>query len=242
MLQWVPFLSTGLAFASFITGGIVGKISFLLFPQRVYQLFALCGGILVGLIYELVTKTVEQFSETGFGIALGGAIGICLMFILESLFHNKKMNNKELTLQSSIILTIAIGIHNIPSGISLGANFLKGNNDLAFSLLGVLFFHILPEGIALVMLFLLAGKSFLKFSLPALILALILGIGTLIGLLIGNESLKLNSLLLGIAIASICYVAIVEIILKAIKNLRGIQFLTHFILGFIIVSTYLSFI
>jgi len=152
VLQWVPFLSTGLAFASFITGGIVGKISFLLFPQRVYQLFALCGGILVGLIYELVTKT------------------------------------------------------------------------------------------ALVMLFLLAGKSFLKFSLPALILALILGIGTLIGLLIGNESLKLNSLLLGIAIASICYVAIVEIILKAIKNLRGIQFLTHFILGFIIVSTYLSFI
>lgn len=241
MLQWA-FFTMGLALTSFLTGGFIGKMSLSFFPQRVYQLFALCGGILVGLIYELIIQTVNEYNETSLGLILGGVIGICLMFFLESLFHNKKMDKGELNLQSSLILTIAIGFHNLPAGMSLGANFLKGNHDLAFSMLGVLFFHILPEGIALVIPFLLAGRSFIKFGGPAFILAFILGLGTFIGLTVDNESLRFNSLLMGIAIGSILYVTFFEIILKAFKKLLFTKFLFNLLLGSTIIVIYLNFI
>jgi ZIP family zinc transporter len=84
------------------------------------------------------------------GIVLGILAGILMMVIAEKLLHkNLNVANRRLEyMHSFVLLFVAIGIHNLPTGLALGAA-MKDESFSLSPLLAALILHHIPEGMAL---------------------------------------------------------------------------------------------
>lgn len=123
----------------------------------------------------------------------------------------------DLFLRSGVILSLAVAIHNFPTGIALGSSLINSpalGKELAITMM----LHNIPEGVAIGLPLVLGGVSLIYIFLTVFLIGVPTGIGTYIGAEFGIIWPPFLALLLGLAIGTIIYVSLFEILKTAIES------------------------
>ena len=139
-----------------------------------------------------------------------------LHYTHEELYHQSRVIQKRDTmLRSGIIMLVAIGLHNIPEGIAIGAG---GSHDLRLGAVVALMIalHNIPEGMAIAAPLLSGGIHKGKVVLPTMLSGTTTVLGGLIGVLIGNVSDFAVAISLAAAGGAMLYVVFGEIIPQSV--------------------------
>ncbi|MBF0706799.1 ZIP family metal transporter (plasmid) [Alkalihalobacillus hwajinpoensis] len=216
-------------------GGLAGKGIYHLYQHKVEELYAMCGGMLIGVILlELLPESLATYGNIP--ITLGALLGVLVLVGMENVLAIYSEADGPHFWSSIILLVVAIAIHNIPAGISLGTTF--STNDLGLTLLATLFVHHIPEGMVLLYTLIFEEVSFIFFLLITFILSLVLSVSTYLGIHLDSTE-KWNGLLLGTAVGSFSFVALYEILWKVKGRLTTRDFLFYILVGFVIIMGYL---
>lgn len=90
---WIPMIVTFFSFGGLLLGGAVGIATRQLIEEKMHRLYALCGGILLGLLsLEIIPETFSSFEIIG--PILGIAIGILVMSLLDNYCHHPMIHKK----------------------------------------------------------------------------------------------------------------------------------------------------
>ena len=225
------------------------------------------GGIIALIFLELFLEAIEHFQNGIENQTLGAfytlliVAGVGLFFFLlhEGLHrlshhhehdendddecvdhaHSTELFNNNSILLASFIFLIAIAVHNIPEGLSLGIIFNTNSNGIPLEgiiMSFVLFIHNFLIGFTMCNSFLKSNKSF-KFSLsltslsslPAFILAIA-------GYFI--STISINDIYLGIIFAistgSLLYVLFIELLPQVFKEYKSRFSFLYILLGILI--------
>lgn len=238
---WLPIIVTFFSFGGLLLGGIVGLATKRIVEEQTFRLYALCGGILLGLLlFEIIPETFS--SHEIIGPILGSTIGILMMRLIDHYCHQFMIHkNDHQTWQTFLILSFAIFIHNLPSGFALGTAFTTHHESTLSFLLAIIIHHV-PEGLALIIAFLFTQHKYIPFILIILFLSIILGLSTAFGMIINSKTIHLPSLIMGSAIGSLGYVTIHEILWKAKQNLSLLSFLSWTVVGCLLIIVVMPFV
>lgn len=237
----VPII-TIFMFLGITLGGIFSFLFRFILGMKIERTFVFCGGLLLGLIlFELLPESFTQ--NSWMGIVLGILAGILSMSIAEKLLHkNLNVANGSLEyIRSFVLLLVAIGIHNLPTGLALGTTMKTDAFSLS-PLLAALILHHIPEGMALMGAMAFVESPSVLFVISAVFLAVVLGASIFIGFLIGDNSYKLNTLLFGGAIGTLSFVTFHEILWKAKRKMKFHEFGLYVLLGLLFVYMFLLLI
>lgn len=163
--------------------------------------------------------------------------GLLLIKLLDQTLHHQLQSVNLSSLQSFIIMAIAISLHNIPLGIAYGISSYSQINSTLFI---VSIFHQIPEGLALAVTFSKSNYSKYLLILISFCLSVTLGIGTIIGSISGGISIKLEGLITGITIGSILFVSCHELLWRSKTKGQINGFLTSITIGLIFVYLYFN--
>ena len=225
------------------------------------------GGIIALLFFELIIEAVEHF-QSGISDNLLGALytlliigGVGLIFFLmhEGLHklshhhehdknddedcvdhaHSTEVFNNNSILLASFIFLLAISIHNIPEGLSLGINFNSPGSTIPYQgiiMSVILLIHNFLIGFTMCNSFLHSNKSF-KFSLLLTTLsALPAYVFAICGYFI--STISLNEAFLGtifaISSGSLLYVLFIELLPQVFKEYKSKFTFLYILLGIII--------
>ncbi|EOW9527159.1 ZIP family metal transporter [Bacillus cytotoxicus] len=237
---WIPIIVTFFSFGGLLLGGAVGVVTRQFIEEKMHHLYALCGGILLGLLsIEIIPETFSNYKAVS--SILGIIIGILLMSLFDHHYHHSIVHTKkQQAWQTFLFLSFAIFIHNVPSGFALGSAFINHNESAIPFLLAVVIHHI-PEGLALIIPFLFTKHTYISFLIVIFLLSIILGTGTIFGIIMEGKAAHLQGLVMGSAIGSLGYVTIHEMLGKAVKNLSPIAFLFWSISGVLFITFFTFF-
>lgn len=225
------------------------------------------GGIIALLFFELIIEAVEHF-QSGISDNLLGALytlliigGVGLIFFLmhEGLHklshhhehdknddedcvdhaHSTEVFNNNSILLASFIFLLAISIHNIPEGLSLGINFNSPDSTIPYQgiiMSVILLIHNFLIGFTMCNSFLHSNKSF-KFSLLLTTLsALPAYVFAICGYFI--STISINEVFLGTIFAvssgSLLYVLFIELLPQVFKEYKSKFTFLYILLGIII--------
>lgn len=225
------------------------------------------GGIIALLFFELIIEAVEHF-QNGISDNLLGALytlliigGVGLIFFLmhEGLHklshhhehdknddedcvdhaHSTEVFNNNSILLASFIFLLAISIHNIPEGLSLGINFNSPGSTIPYQgiIMGVILLtHNFLIGFTMCNSFLHSNKSF-KFSLLLTTLsALPAYVFAICGYFI--STISINEVFLGtifaISSGSLLYVLFIELLPQVFKEYKSKFTFLYILLGIVI--------
>lgn len=225
------------------------------------------GGIIALLFFELIIEAVEHF-QSGISDNLLGALytlliigGVGLIFFLmhEGLHklshhhehdknddedcvdhaHSTEVFNNNSILLASFIFLLAISIHNIPEGLSLGINFNSPGSTIPYQgiiMSVILLIHNFLIGFTMCNSFLHSNKSF-KFSLLLTTLsALPAYVFAICGYFI--STISINEVFLGIIFAissgSLLYVLFIELLPQVFKEYKSKFTFLYILLGIVI--------
>jgi len=223
--------------------------------ERMTSIFlSFASGVMISIVFlELIPVSIEL---ANLAIAISGIIvGAVLVLILNNLmdkftsskkgskfhetfaefFHsNEIIANKSNMLRSGIIMLFAIGLHNIPEGLALGA---AGYHDakLGLALVIIIGLHNIPEGMAVSAPLIAGGLSKVKAALITLAVGSTTVIGAVIGVLLGGVSDIAVAISFSIAGGSMLYVVFAEILPQSIVSVKD-RVPTFFTLAGIIVG------
>jgi ZIP family zinc transporter len=228
------------AIAGIFGTGLGGLISAILFKKSsdtiTCCMLSFAGGVMTSIVcFGLIPEAIKLSSVivSIFGLILGIAIIMVLSRIVDSvtglkddelkvhhtpeeLYHEGNIiHGNSKMFRSGILMFLAIGLHNIPEGISIGAG---GSHDYHLGVLLALMIalHNIPEGMAVASP-LLAGsiKKWKAILLTALSGAPTL-LGGLIGVFIGNISDFAVAMSLSAAGGAMLYIVFGEMIPQSI--------------------------
>lgn len=225
------------------------------------------GGIIALLFFELIIEAVEHF-QSGISDNLLGALytlliigGVGLIFFLmhEGLHklshhhehdknddedcvdhaHSTEVFNNNSILLASFIFLLAISIHNIPEGLSLGINFNSPGSTIPYQgiiMSVILLIHNFLIGFTMCNSFLHSNKSF-KFSfLLTTLSALPAYVYAICGYFI--STISLNEVFLGtifaISSGSLLYVLFIELLPQVFKEYKSKFTFLYILLGIVI--------
>lgn len=225
------------------------------------------GGIIALLFFELIIEAVEHF-QSGISDNLLGALytlliigGVGLIFFLmhEGLHklshhhehdknddedcvdhaHSTEVFNNNSILLASFIFLLAISIHNIPEGLSLGINFNSPGSTIPYQgiiMSVILLIHNFLIGFTMCNSFLHSNKSF-KFSLLLTTLsALPAYVFAICGYFI--STISINEVFLGtifaISSGSLLYVLFIELLPQVFKEYKSKFTFLYILLGIVI--------
>ncbi|WP_416825456.1 ZIP family metal transporter [Ectobacillus polymachus] len=233
----IPFMVTVFSFGGLFLGGTIGIVTKQVLEEKMYSLYAFCGGVLAGILcLELIPETFSE--QPPIGPVLGVGIGFLFMMLIHTLFHgNKVRDENQQALQAFGFLSLAICIHNIPTGIAIGSA-LTSNNEVSSSLLLAIIFHHIPEGLSLMVPFLFTQSKLAPFLVMIFLLSVVLGAGTMLGGFVQNEVKHLESVIMGSAIGMLGYIAISEMLWKAKQNMTLFSFSIFASAGLVIVKIF----
>ncbi|SEB20929.1 ZIP Zinc transporter [Thalassobacillus cyri] len=150
-----------------------------------------------------------------------------------------QLNRRKTTFHSFVFLIVAIGVHNIPVGLTMGINTGVDDTGVQSSLYTILFFHLLPEGMALFIPILVLQYRWLMFLCATFCLSLIIWIASWVGLQMPEVyTIRNYSWLMGVAIGTIGYGTIYEILIPAIKRTSKVAALAILSLTFMLTFFY----
>jgi zinc transporter, ZIP family len=211
---------------TFLGGGSLQLLKDVVFKRRKLVLLFSGGIILSLLLNEIIPEAIELFETKG--IILGFIAGALLMKITDQFFHK---GNKK----SFMFLVVALILHNLPTGVGVGLLINESSNSIFSSpFLLAMFFHHIPEGLALMSSALYGNVSFYLFTLTCLILAFFFGISALIGnAFLYLQNIKVNTLLMGTSIGTLSFVTLHEFLRKS-KDVTIFEWLLYTSFGFLI--------
>ena len=197
---------------SFAAGVMISIVCFGLVPETLglSNTIVCLSGLMLGIItIMLLNRLIDRITETK-------KENLEVHHTHEELYHESRIiNEREKMLRSGILMLMAIGLHNIPEGIAIGAG---GSHDFNLgALLAVMIaLHNIPEGMAIATPLLAGGiRRRNVIYLTALSGAPTL-LGGLIGILIGRISDFAISISLSAAGGAMLYVVFGEIIPQSI--------------------------
>lgn len=199
-------------------------------------LLGLISGVMLSVVcFDLIPEAIGESSiyVTIAGLFLGLIIAIILDKAIEEKITITLKSGSERLYKAAIMMSIGIGIHNIPSGIALGSlfhiSFLEG-----IGLALILIFHGIPEAVA-VGIFLKESHSNLKNYIWILLLtSSAMGLGALLGGFAGSSSSVIISISLSIAASMMLYIVFRESIPEAIELMETRHSTSFIILGVIV--------
>jgi zinc transporter, ZIP family len=225
-----------LIFGGLFLGGSSIQFMFLLFKRNTMYLQILCGGLLLGLFaLELLPEIFSQYQIIG--IFTGSAIGILIMFLLEVFLHHNS-NHHSSHQNTMYLLLIALIIHNIPTGISFGMS-LKSGELINYGLLMAFILHNVPEGMIIMASIPLIKEKNKLFSIFCFTLSIVIGLNIFMGLNMRIDSIKWNTIMMGVTIGTMGYVTLYELIWKKSKNLPKGKVALIVVVGMIIMHYFL---
>jgi ZIP family zinc transporter len=134
----------------------------------------------------------------------------------EDFFHSKDIiSRKKSMFRSGLIMLFAIGLHNIPEGLALGA---AGHHDmgLGITLTILIGLHNIPEGMAVAAPLIAGGLSKLKTVTLTFLIGATTIIGAVIGVFVGGISETTLALSFAAAAGAMLYVVLGEILPQSI--------------------------
>ncbi|WKU22107.1 hypothetical protein Q3A90_20350 [Priestia megaterium] len=213
-----------------VGGGLLKLVSHLS-RGRIQFMYAICGGILLGLLFfDILPSTWHLYDLKG--VLLGIVAGYIVMLCIDLFLH--KTNSAISPLQSLILLTAAIFFHNIITGITFGITDLHQSASVFVATL----LHQIPEGMALMTVLSIAKIPNVFFLFIIVLLSLSLGGSLLLGESVQASSLKIQALSTGGAIGTLSFVIFHEIIGKAISHFRSLHVWLLISLGVLIIYIY----
>jgi len=211
-------------------------------------LLAFAGGVMMSLVFfDLMPEALEA---SNVWIVVGGIlIGLIAITILDTIVkkitvitdgtQDSGPKNQKSILKSGIVMLIAVGIHNIPAGIAIGAG---GAHDAQIGVMMALMFalHNIPEGMALSAPLSAGGVKGRNVVLLASLSGAPTLIGAVIGMLIGNISDGIMVITLSGIGGIMLYMIFVEIIPEAIETTKSrflmLTILLGVLVGFVVMS------
>jgi zinc transporter, ZIP family len=213
----MELLMIGLFVMSFVFIGTWAGGGVLWFSQnrlvlRKDMIILLCGGILVGLlVFEIIPEAFSNFEKKG--LLLGLLAGVIVMYLVDHWLH--PVNKTPF-----FLLSIAFVLHNVPTGIGLGIYLNQGEGTLFSSpFLVAMFFHHIPEGLALMASAIYANVSFLLFTLVTFLLAFLFGVSATFGnTFFEFQNVRASTLLMGTSIGTLCFITLHEFLGKSLRK------------------------
>lgn len=194
-------------------------------------LFALAGGLMLGAAaFGLLLPAMRLAGGDGWlAISAGIALGVTLVALIDKLLPHlhamPEQSNSSALWRSTWLLVVAIGIHNLPEGLAVGASF-QGSVQLpaASAALGWttaigIGVQNLPEGLIVAMALVAAGAS----RSTGVAVATLTGLFEPLGALIGGAAAGLSAAFLPAAMAlaagAMVFVVMHEVLPNAAKHL-----------------------
>ena len=208
--------------------------------QRVDIIYGLCAGVIMGLvIFEILPEVIEL------GGWLSTFIGFTIGMITFKLLHNslhynrgkKSTTKKKLYIRTGLLLIFSFSVHNLPMGITLGAN---QDSDFTITLLQTLLFHSIPEGIILFTPLILAGINIFVVFLISIFVSIPVSLGVFIGGLLGLVYQSINTILISITVGIIFMITVSEILYPALVKSSIFKVLFWILIGLGIIGFYLK--
>lgn len=233
-------------------GGLLGALLGQRSEKMISVLLSFAGGIMTGIVFfELLPESMEYggMGITVIGLAAGALMVMLLNGVLDkrSPFHQSQAQpesklhenytaffhadgmiaGKKNMLRAGMVILFAIGLHNVPEGLALGA---AGSHDisLSYTLALIIALHNLPEGMAVSAPLISGGLSKQKTVLLATLTGVPTVLGALIGAMLGGISPTAVALSFAFAGGAMLYVVFGEILPQSIvthKDRAPIAFL-----------------
>lgn len=208
--------------------------------QRVDIIYGLCAGVIMGLvIFEIIPEVIELGGWLS--TFIGFTIGMITFKILHNSLHynrgKKSTTKKKLYIRTGLLLIFSFSVHNLPMGITLGAN---QESDFTITLLQTLLFHSIPEGIILFTPLILAGINIFVIFLISIIVSIPVSLGVFIGGLLGLVYQSINTILISITVGIIFMLTVSEILYPALVKSSIFKVLFWILIGLGIIGFYLK--
>ncbi|MFL0584962.1 ZIP family metal transporter [Solibacillus silvestris] len=220
-------------------GGIIAWL-FKGLQQRVDIIYGLCAGVIMGLvIFEILPEVIELGGWLS--TFIGFTIGMITFKILHNSLHynrgKKSTTKKKLYIRTGLLLIFSFSVHNLPMGITLGAN---QDSDFTITLLQTLLFHSIPEGIILFTPLILAGINIFVVFLISIFVSIPVSLGVFIGGLLGLVYQSINTILISITVGIIFMITVSEILYPALVKSSIFKVLFWILIGLGIIGFYLK--
>ena len=197
---------------SFAAGVMTSIVCFGLIPET-FELASVpvtLGGLVLGiLVIMILNHIVDRITETK-------KENLKIHHTHEALYHGSRfIHDRAKMLRSGIVMLIAIGLHNVPEGIAIGAG---GSYDyhLGALLTTMIAVHNIPEGMAIAAPLLAGGINRWRAVLLTALCGATTLLGGFIGILIGSISDFAIALSLSAAGGAMLYIVFGEIIPQSI--------------------------
>ena len=220
---------------SFASGIMTGIVCFSLIPEAadISNIPIVMIGLILGVVIIMfLNRIVDNATKSSVD-------DLAMHHTHEELIHALPIiENRPKMLRSGVIMLIAIGLHNLPEGIAIGAG---GSHDINLGMVLALMIlvHNLPEGMAIAAPLLAGGLKKWKVILITAMTGIPMLIGGLIGVLMGYISDTVVALSLALAGGAMLYVVFGEIIPQSVVMLKS-RTVTLVTLSGIIVALALS--
>ncbi len=232
-------LTTLLIFGAMFLGGNSIRLMFLLLNKNSMYLQILCGGMLTGLFaFELLPEVFSHFQTIG--IFTGISLGIFLMITMEVFLHNHShlhQGNQE----TLYLLLVALIFHSIPTGFTFGISLQQGQL-MDYGLLTAFILHHFPEGMIIMASIPPKREKNSLFTIFCFALSTVIGMNILIGLNMRVDSIKWNTVMMGMTIGTMGYVTFYELLWKKSKNLPKGKVALIVVLGMVGIHYFLRFL
>lgn len=213
-MDWtLPILVILIGTVGFVLGASISyattRIPFLT-PPLVYTF---SGGIIMGLLLlELLPEAWE--GSPWYYLLVGLLIGFGFLSLFGRISRKLVLFHSNHQIETFLLFCIAISIHNIPLGITLGSM-----EYLSIPLLIALAFHHIPEGIALFSPLIHQHFRTRLILWTSFLLSLSLGLGSFLGGWFPKSNSSLLAVLMGISIAILCHITFSELLHKGYREL-----------------------
>lgn len=234
-------------------GGIVSALLGDVSSKVMCWMLSFAGGVMVGIVcFELIPEGIELggMVTTIMGLVLGVIVVMAFHRLLDKLTtkkgyrldeHVRKVKEKSKTgskkspelLKSGIIMFVAIGLHNFPEGMAIGAAATH-DMGLGIVLAVMIMLHCIPEGMAIGTPLIGGGMSKLKAVALTALTGLPTMIGGLIGMLVGGISDGVLAFTLAGAGGAMLYVVFGEILPQSVTITKSRFTTTAALIGILV--------
>lgn len=180
------------------------------------------GGLMLAIIcFDLLPESFEAGSI--YIVTIGIAFGLISATILDGRIdhnHISGLKVKSKFLKAAIFMAIGIGIHNIPSGVALGALYSSSPiKELHLAI--ALILHGIPEGIAVGIFLKESAAGLFSFLLISVFTSVPMGLGAILGSIASNISPSIICISLSFASGMILYIIYKETLPSALDTWKG---------------------